>query len=167
MLRETDGEIQSKSWANPSYRHASTQYFEHQRANEEIRRLNVELGRLLTKMRDDAVDYPHAITQLQSSDPPLAAKLQRHWTQLRSINAHHIWRIQQIMQLPGYSGPKNPGSRVGRIDVACASPYEAVPHEQDREEGDGDNVELEQQLEDVQAYIEGLDHHHVDSESAE
>ncbi|KIK33658.1 hypothetical protein CY34DRAFT_18233 [Suillus luteus UH-Slu-Lm8-n1] len=118
-------------------------------------------------MRDDAVDYPHAITQLQSSDPPLAAKLQHCWTQLRSVNARHIWRIQQIMQLPGYSGPKNPGSRVGRIDIVCASPYEAVPHEQDREEGDGDDVELEQQLEDVQAYIEGLDHHRVDSESAE
>ncbi|KAG1876937.1 hypothetical protein C8R48DRAFT_745440 [Suillus tomentosus] len=148
LLWETDGEIQSKSWANPSYRHASTQYFEHQRANEEIHRLNVELRRLLTKMQDDAIDYPHAITQLQSSDPPLAAKLQRRWTQLQFVNARHIWRIQQIMQLPGYSGPKNPGSH-------------------DREEGDRDDVELGQQLEDVQAYIEGLDHHRVDLELAE
>lgn len=69
------------------------------------------------------------------------------------------------MQLPCYSGPKNPGSHVGWIDVVCASPYEAVPHEQDREEGDRDDVELEQQLEDIQAYIKGLDHHCVDSES--
>jgi hypothetical protein len=135
--------------------------FEHQRANELICRLNVELGRLLTKMRDDA------IAQLQSSDPPLAAKLQHRWTQLRSVNARHIWHIQQIMQLSGYSGPKNPGSHVGWIDVTCASLYKAVSHEQDREEGDGDDVELGQQLEDVQAYIEGLDHHCVDLEFAE
>ncbi|KAG1848701.1 hypothetical protein DFJ58DRAFT_622012, partial [Suillus subalutaceus] len=86
-------------------------YFEHQCANEEICWLDVELGHLLMKMRDDAIDYPHAITQLQSSDPPLAAELQHHWTQLWSINARHIWCIQQIMQLPGYSGLKNPGSR--------------------------------------------------------
>ncbi|KAG2337481.1 hypothetical protein BDR05DRAFT_978476 [Suillus weaverae] len=100
------------------------------------------------QLKNDAIDYPHAIAQLQSSDPPLAAELQHHWTQLWSVNAHHIWRMQQIMQLPGYSGPKNPGSH-------------------DREEGDGDDVELGQQLEDVQAYIEGLDHHCVDLESAE
>ncbi|KAG1721782.1 uncharacterized protein EDB91DRAFT_1088352 [Suillus paluster] len=130
ISKETDGEIQLKSWANPSYQHASTQYFEHQCANEEIRRLNVEVGHLLMKMRDDAIDYPHAITQLQSNDPPLAAELQHRWTQLWSINACHIWRIQQIMQLPGYSGPKSPGSR-------------------DREEGDRDDTELGQQLEDI------------------
>ncbi|KAG2096124.1 uncharacterized protein F5147DRAFT_584242 [Suillus discolor] len=167
LLQETDGEIQSKIWANPSYRHTSTQYFEHQRANEEIRRLNVEVGQLLTKMRDDAIDYPRTIAQLQSKDPPLAAELQRRWTQLRCINARHIWHMPQIMQLPGYSGPKSPGTRVGRVDVACAYPYEAVPHEQDREDGDGDDTELGQQLEDVQAYIEGLDHHRVDLELTE
>ncbi|KAG2132732.1 uncharacterized protein EDB93DRAFT_1242949 [Suillus bovinus] len=133
LLRETDGEIQSKRWANPSYRHASTQYFEHQRANEEIHRLNVE-------MQDDAIDYPHAIAQLQSNDPPLAAEL--------------------------WLGPKSPGTRVGQVDVVCAYPYEAVPHEQDREDGDGDDTELGQQLEDVRAYIEGLDHHRVDLELA-
>ncbi|KAG2130930.1 uncharacterized protein EDB93DRAFT_1049783, partial [Suillus bovinus] len=89
-------------------------YFEHQRANEEIRRLNVKVGRLLTKMQDDAIDYPCAIAQLLSNDPPLAAELRRCWTQLWSINARHIWRMPQIMQLPGYSGPKSPGTRVGR-----------------------------------------------------
>ena len=118
-------------------------------------------------MQDDAIDYPCAIAQLLSNDPPLAAELRRCWTQLWSINARHIWRMPQIMQLPGYSGPKSPGTRVGRVDVVCAYPYEAVPHEQDREDGDGDDTELGQQLEDVQAYIEGLDHHRVDLELAE
>ncbi|KAG2154305.1 uncharacterized protein EDB93DRAFT_1102436 [Suillus bovinus] len=126
----------------------STQYCEHQHANEEIRWLNVKVGRLLTKMQDDAIDYPRTITQLQSNDPPLAAELWRRWTQLRSINACHIWHMPQIMQLPGYSGPKSPGTH-------------------DRKDGDGDDTELGQQLEDVQAYIEGLDHHRVDLELAE
>lgn len=82
LLRETDSKMQSKRWANPSYHHASTQFIEQHRANEEIRRLNVEVGRLLTKIRDDGIDYPQAIAQLQSDDSPFAAELQRHWTHL-------------------------------------------------------------------------------------
>ncbi|KAG1808894.1 uncharacterized protein BJ212DRAFT_1448891 [Suillus subaureus] len=58
LLWEMDGEIQSKK----------------------IHWLNVELGCLLMKMQDDAINYSHAIAQLQSSDPPLAAKLQHCWT---------------------------------------------------------------------------------------
>ncbi|KAG1860775.1 hypothetical protein F4604DRAFT_2035060 [Suillus subluteus] len=58
LLRKTGTEIQTKRWANPSYRHASTQHLAHQQAKEEIRRLNVEVGQLCTKIWDDALDYP-------------------------------------------------------------------------------------------------------------
>ncbi|KAG2117740.1 hypothetical protein DEU56DRAFT_874074 [Suillus clintonianus] len=114
LLRETGTEIQTKCWANPSYRHASTQHLAHQRAKEEIRRLNVEVGRLCTKIRDNALDYPRAIAQLELDNPPLAAHLQCWWQWLRSANGRHLWRIDQILRLPGYSGPMSPGTREGQ-----------------------------------------------------
>ncbi|KAG1719238.1 hypothetical protein EDB19DRAFT_1898796 [Suillus lakei] len=113
LLRKTGTEIQTKRWANPSYRHASTQHLAHQRAKEEIRRLNVEVGRLCTKIRDDALDYPRAIAQLELDNPPLAAHLQRRWQWLRSANGQPFG-IDQILRLPGYSGPMSPGTHEGR-----------------------------------------------------
>ncbi|KAG1717677.1 hypothetical protein EDB19DRAFT_1899909 [Suillus lakei] len=153
LLRETGTEIQTKRWANPSYRHASTQHLVHQRAKEEICRLNVEVGRLCTKIRDDALDYPRAIAQLELDNPPLAAHLQCRWQWLRSANGRHLWHIDQILWLPGYSGPMSPGTREGWQ-------YEA-------DEGEGDEDALSRQLQDVHTYMEGLDHHCVDLELAE
>ncbi|KAG1727168.1 uncharacterized protein EDB91DRAFT_1061298 [Suillus paluster] len=164
LLRETDGEMQSKRWANPSYRHASTQFIEQHRANEEICRLNVEVGHLLTKVQDDGIDYPQAIIRLQSDNPPLAAELQRCWMHLRSVNTRHLWRIEQIMELPGYNGPVGPGTRKGRTEVASPPPPHQLPQDQD-DIGEGDtDEEAFRQLEDVHTYFEGLDHHCVDLE---
>ncbi|KAG1723398.1 hypothetical protein EDB19DRAFT_1898083 [Suillus lakei] len=150
LLRETGTEIQTKRWANPSYRHASTQHLAHQRAKEEIRRLNVEVGQLCTKIRDDALDYLRAIAQLELDNPPLAAHLQRQWQWLRSANGRHLWCIDQILRLPGYSGPMSPGTR-----------------EDEADEGEGDEDALSRQLQDVHTYMEGLDHHRVDLELTE
>ncbi|KAG1833208.1 hypothetical protein F4604DRAFT_1694518 [Suillus subluteus] len=161
-------EIQTKRWANPSYRHASTQHLAHQRAKEEIRRLNVEVGRLCTKIRDDALDYPRAIAQLELDNPPLAAHLQRRWQWLRSANGRHLWRIDQILQLPGYSSPMSPGTREGR-QCEVTSALEGAQHglADEADEGEGDEDALSRQLQDVHAYMEGLNHHRVDLEFAE
>ncbi|KAG1721787.1 hypothetical protein EDB19DRAFT_1835287 [Suillus lakei] len=168
LLRKTGTEIQTKRWANPSYRHASTQHLAHQRAKEEIRRLNVEVGRLCTKIRDDALDYPRAIAQLELDNPPLAAHLQRRWQWLRSANGQHLWRIDQILRLPGYSGPMSPGTHEGR-QCEVTSALEGAQHglADEADEGEGDEDALSRQLQDVHTYMEGLDHHRVDLELAE
>jgi hypothetical protein len=75
LLRDGDAQLHSKRWANPLYRQASMQYFDGMRAKEEIERLNVEIGRLLTKICDDAVYYPQTIATLAADDPPLASEL--------------------------------------------------------------------------------------------
>ncbi|KIK37553.1 hypothetical protein CY34DRAFT_63315, partial [Suillus luteus UH-Slu-Lm8-n1] len=109
LLRDSDGQIQTKRWANPLYRQASTQYFDGVRAKEEVQRLNVEVGRLMTKIHDDAIYYPSAITALSAEDSPLASELSRQWDQLQSLNLWHRQRIRQIQSLRGYSGPLMPG----------------------------------------------------------
>ncbi|KAG2080376.1 uncharacterized protein F5147DRAFT_784317 [Suillus discolor] len=147
--------MQSKRWANPSYRYASTQFIEQHRANEEIRRLNVE---------DDGIDYPQAIARLQSDNSPLAVELQRHWMHLQSVNTHHLWCIEWIMELPGYNGPMRPSTRKGRTEVVSLPPPHQLPQDQD-DIGEGDtDEEAFRQLEDVHTYFEELDHHRVDLE---
>ncbi|KAG1776236.1 hypothetical protein EV702DRAFT_1180061 [Suillus placidus] len=105
LLRYSDSNIQAKRWASPSYCNASAQYFELQRAKEEVQRLNVEISCLLTKIRDDTMKYPAAIKKLEETDPFLAGELTRHWQYLKSVNARHLWRFRKTCSLPGYSGP--------------------------------------------------------------
>ncbi|KAG1883668.1 hypothetical protein F4604DRAFT_1878921 [Suillus subluteus] len=90
LLCDGDAQLQSKRWANPLYRQASMQYFDGMHAKEEIERLNVEIGRLLTKICDDAVYYPQTIATLTTHDPPLASELGRQWNQLCSLNLWHL-----------------------------------------------------------------------------
>ncbi|KAG1870303.1 hypothetical protein F4604DRAFT_1881244 [Suillus subluteus] len=108
LLRETDEQIHAKHWASPANCQAAIQYFDVQRSKEELTRCNVEIVRLLTKMRDDEEDYAMSISMLQSTDPPLAAELDRRWTYLCNVNAGHHSHIRQIQQLAGYTGSFSP-----------------------------------------------------------
>ncbi|KAG1739375.1 uncharacterized protein EDB91DRAFT_1237491 [Suillus paluster] len=86
LLHKTVGMVQAKHWVNPAYHHASTQYFEQQCAYEEICQLKIEVGRLLTRIRDDAINYPLAISHLTMENPPLASELCCHWAHLQAVN---------------------------------------------------------------------------------
>ncbi|KAG1772894.1 hypothetical protein EV702DRAFT_1181235 [Suillus placidus] len=137
---------------DPSYRNASAQYFELQHAKEEVQHLNVEIGRLLTKIRDDTLKYPAAIKKLEETDPFLAGELTRHWQYLKSVNARHLWRFRKTCSLPGYSGPPDDPAIPHASEEESQSVVES-------EEECGDTDELEQ----VQDYIDSLDHHITDT----
>ncbi|KAG1798275.1 uncharacterized protein HD556DRAFT_1430967 [Suillus plorans] len=138
LLHETDGQIHVKRWASPANHQAALQYFDAQRSKEELTRCDVEIVRLLTKMRDDEEDYMISLSKLRSTDPPLAAELHRRWTHLHNINAGHHDRIQQIQQLAGYTGSFSPGFRIGRP----VQPFISTAHGSDNPElqDDGDGM---------------------------
>ncbi|KAG1859683.1 hypothetical protein F4604DRAFT_1588897 [Suillus subluteus] len=75
LLHDSDAQLHSKRWANPLYRQAPIQYFDGMHAKEEIQWLNVEIGHLLMKIRNDAVYYPQTIEALVANNPPLASEL--------------------------------------------------------------------------------------------
>lgn len=158
LLRDGDAQLHSKRWANPLYRQASMQYFDGMRAKEEIERLNVEIGRLLTKICDDAVYYPQTIATLAAHDPPLASELGRQWDQLRSLNLWHLQRIRQTQALHGYSGPLKPGTRIGA--AAGVMPTDSSADVEDAESEEHYDGERMQQ---VEGYINGLEHHIADN----
>ncbi|KAH7903213.1 hypothetical protein BJ138DRAFT_1020992, partial [Hygrophoropsis aurantiaca] len=109
LIRANDSELKEKRWAQPLVREGALQYFDLQRAKEEIKRCNVEILRLLTKIYDDEYDIPAAIAVLEMESPSLATELKTRWEYLRGVNAMHLARIQQTQALKGYTGPFEPG----------------------------------------------------------
>jgi hypothetical protein len=106
-------DITREPWAIPSNREMTTKYFKIVRAREEIVRVNIEVRRLHTSIRDEHIMYEQNITRLQESSPLLAAEIQNQYATRRRINTTHILRIGAIEALPGFSGICGPGIRCG------------------------------------------------------
>ncbi|KAJ6485994.1 hypothetical protein C8R45DRAFT_1098732 [Mycena sanguinolenta] len=102
ILRATREDIRHLPWTQPARREAMALHFGIKRAKEEIRRLNVEITRLLTFLIDEHIDYYKAIAANVVVDPSLAVELQRRW-----CHASHT------SQLVGFSGRIFPGQRLG------------------------------------------------------
>ncbi|KAG1871679.1 hypothetical protein F4604DRAFT_1926059 [Suillus subluteus] len=140
---------------------ASMQYFDGVHAKEEVQRLNVEVGHLMTKICDDAIYYPRTIATLSTEDSPLASELSRQWDQLQSLNSWHQQQTHQIQSLCGYSGPLMPGTQLGAASGvslasdALADGGTAIDEDVDNEEPSYDGECMQQ----VEGYIDGLEHH--------
>ncbi|KAJ7020928.1 hypothetical protein C8F04DRAFT_973468, partial [Mycena alexandri] len=114
ILRDTRNDIRQQLWTQPARREAMVLYFGIKRAREEIRRLNVEIIRVLTFLVDEHVDYYRAIAAHLIPNPPLAAELQRRWRHASRTSATICKRIKQTSNLVGFSGSIFPGQREGR-----------------------------------------------------
>ncbi|KAJ7880617.1 hypothetical protein B0H14DRAFT_3767311 [Mycena olivaceomarginata] len=53
ILRDTRAEVRSRPWTRPAYQLAMDRYFKILRAREEIKKLNVEIPRMVTWIRDE------------------------------------------------------------------------------------------------------------------
>lgn len=93
----------------PAHREATTKYFKLLHAQEEVSRLNVEVRRLRTFIHDKEIKTKKVINDLQSSIPLLTSELQRQWQSHSATNVFHIFYLNQIEDLPGYSGAQGIG----------------------------------------------------------
>lgn len=110
MLRNSRTDIRSHDWAKPAHREPTTKYFKLCRAHEEITRLNVEVHRLHTAIHDETVKTSLVIDDLLVSNPLLAAELKSQWCSRAAINAIHLYRLDQIETLVGFSGVRGIGT---------------------------------------------------------
>ncbi|KAJ7626235.1 hypothetical protein B0H17DRAFT_852252, partial [Mycena rosella] len=78
--------------------------FRDQRSKEEIRRLNVEIVRLLSYMVDEHVDYVRAIRAHVMVAPNLAHELSQQWIARTRINESIAFRLIKTSNLRGFSG---------------------------------------------------------------
>ena len=74
-------------------------------------RLNVEMQRLRTWIRDEAKHTHSVIGKLSTTDPLLASDLRWQWTGQEIINNRHLQMLDMIKKLPGFLGKTGIGLR--------------------------------------------------------
>ncbi|KIK05402.1 hypothetical protein K443DRAFT_3888 [Laccaria amethystina LaAM-08-1] len=131
LLSDTRSDVRLKIWAKPASRILMDQHFKVKRAREEILRLNVEIPRLATYIRDEEAFLLQQEELLSKTDPPLSRQLRLRRLKLIRSNDLHIHRFNKLASLPGFSGSINPGTSVNAKPV----------HRTDTNTRDGDAVQ--------------------------
>lgn len=109
LLADTREDVRQRTWAKPASRKIMDQYFKMQRAREEIQRLNVEIRRFATYIRDEEAVLLERETALVVPDPPLAVQLRIRRLKIVRSNDLHIRRLVKLTSNPGFTGTIAPG----------------------------------------------------------
>ena len=79
------------------------------RAREEIQRLDVEIRRLVTYIRDEDKYLRQCEDQLKDANPALAHQIAIYRSARGRFNSRHLKRLHDISKLVGFSGTLAPG----------------------------------------------------------
>ncbi|KAG2362677.1 hypothetical protein BDR07DRAFT_1451032 [Suillus spraguei] len=109
LLRNTRFDISSLPWSSPAARSAMDLYFKMCRACEEICRLNIEVRRLVTYIRDEDKYLRECKDRLTVANPALAHQIAIHRNVRGRFNFRHLNRLHDISKLPGFTGTLVPG----------------------------------------------------------
>ena len=156
LLQNTREDIREWPWATPAARLAMDGYFKLLQAEEEIQRLNIEIPRLATYIRDENKYLDNMEQRVHPTQPALAFQIRRKRTETGRFDALHMKIINQITSLKGFTGGTLYGTRI--LEATLPVGVAPVTHQQqplatDRlavdEEIDGeDDLEEEQAGED-------------------
>ena len=150
LLRDTRQDIRRKPWATPAARLAIDQAFKLERAEEEITRLNIEVPRLATYIRNEDVYLRAKEAELSISNPALAHQVGIHRMERGRFNAHHLKVLGKIHLLAGYTGPIEFGTHIAEAPTTQEEP-EAPPLSQATGATPNLEQDLEEDLEEEQA----------------
>jgi len=127
-------------------------YFKMKCAGEEIKRLNVEIARLRTFIRDDTALHLQVIDSLQAHEPGLAAALSHRWELRTKVNLVHLTRLDATARLAGYSGGHGCGIQKGGQAPANAIIVEPTVQQnaaREMQDLEGDNLSDDEVLQDT------------------
>jgi hypothetical protein len=110
LLRDARQDVSERPWATPAGRLAMDLYFKIERAHEEVARLNVEIRRVATYIRDEDRFLRYSETKARKTDAQLALHIKLHRLERGRFNAHHQRRLRDIARLKGFSGSILPGT---------------------------------------------------------
>lgn len=128
LLRDTRQDISQRPWATPAGRLAMDTHFKMCRALEELDRLNVEVPRLATYIRDEDTYLRSCEDQLRLSNPPLALQIALHREERGRYNAHHNRRLLDLAKLPGFTGFIIPGESITKeVGESASTPSTRNP----------------------------------------
>lgn len=97
----------------PLIREGILKYYKLQCACSEIKRLNIEVPRLATFIRNESHRIPAYILLIAQTDKALAHEISRWFTLRSAINAKHLSNISKIWKLKGNTLSIVEGSRLG------------------------------------------------------
>jgi hypothetical protein len=127
ILRDTRAEVQSKPWSRPAYRLAMDRYFKTLRAREEIKRLNIEIRRVITWIRDEncflrrmerSMRVIEGKTEEQIEvDALMAVQVRLYREQRGRFDAGHLENFWKLAQTPGFTGSLRCGVPVEHREV--------------------------------------------------
>ena len=109
LLRDARQDVRERPWSTPAGRRAMDTYFSILRAQEEIRRCNVEIKRIATHLRDEALYLQHHEIRLRADYPLLAHQIAIHRNVRGRFTTHHRRRLAAIAKLKGFTGDLMPG----------------------------------------------------------
>lgn len=112
LLQHTHNDLKDKRWANSGVRATVKLVRRIRRAREEITRLNVEVRRTHTAIRDEDVFFSQLLVSLDTAHV-LRGAVARFVRRRRLINMQILARIRQIYMLPGFTGTPMLGIRLG------------------------------------------------------
>ena len=112
LLSDTRSDVRLKVWAKPASRLLMDQHFKMLRAQEEIVRLNVEIPRLTTFIRDEETFLLQQEGKLQEADSPLSHQVRLRRLQFIRSNDLHVSRLCKLSRMQGFSGNITPGTSV-------------------------------------------------------
>lgn len=119
MLQDTRNDVRDKLWTKPMYREVMKLRRRITRAREEIVRCNVETRRIHTAIINERQLF--RATEKKYAGKPIAGPLNDFILGRRRQNRFLYWRIQQIHSLPGFSGDKTIGIRLGSPTPTASS----------------------------------------------
>ncbi|KAG2108078.1 hypothetical protein DEU56DRAFT_874537 [Suillus clintonianus] len=109
LLRDTCTDISRHPWSSTAACSVMDLYFKTCRACEEIERLDIEVRRLITYIRDEERYLRECENQLQATSPALAHQIAIHRNTRGRFNSRHLKRLYDISKLPGFRGTLTPG----------------------------------------------------------
>ena len=152
LLRDTRQDIRTRPWSTPAARQAMDGYFKLLRAEEEIMRLNIEIPRFLTFMRDEDAYLDSKGKEVGLTDPALAYQIYVQRNSINRFTLGHVKTLNIIGQLPGFSGSLSCGVHI-MDPLPTPTPPSLSLHQKPSEETtfEDDPVDVEADLEEEQA----------------
>ncbi|KAJ7222792.1 hypothetical protein C8J57DRAFT_1440271 [Mycena rebaudengoi] len=96
LLRNPEELAEIRPWAVPASREIMDAHFKIERAREEILRLNIEIRRVVTKIRDERVFLLEKEAEVRQTDPGLAFMIGLHRRERGRFDEVHMKRFRKL-----------------------------------------------------------------------
>lgn len=111
LLQCSRRQVTLKPWSRPAERETLLCYFKLQRAREEITRLDVEIKRMVTYIRDHRLTFNRILPEVEHANSALAYQLSKRYRHRRSLDLVHLQRFEKLKLKDGFTGSCVPGCR--------------------------------------------------------